>query len=195
MYYLQSRYYDAKICRFINADGYVSTGQGLTGYNMYSYCGNNPVNRVDSTGDIWRLVLAIVVVAGVLMLTGCSQQESTKDKKQNAKDAAEKAEIIGRKDDESEDKYLTVDIQIDTKYVMDSVDLFAYGYYYDALYERYLAEAKALGVSEDELMTKKHIRWELQVHMIGQILNHSSANPANLNREETWCTILRRLFK
>ena len=31
MYYLQSRYYDAKICRFISADGYVSTGQGDLG--------------------------------------------------------------------------------------------------------------------------------------------------------------------
>lgn len=28
MYYLQSRYYDAKICRLISADGYVSTGPG-----------------------------------------------------------------------------------------------------------------------------------------------------------------------
>ena len=27
MYYLQTRYYDAEICRFISADGYVSTGQ------------------------------------------------------------------------------------------------------------------------------------------------------------------------
>ena len=32
-YYLQSRYYDPAICRFINADGYASTGQGFTGYN------------------------------------------------------------------------------------------------------------------------------------------------------------------
>ena len=76
MYYLQSRYYDAKICRFINADGYISTGQGLTGYNMFAYCGNDPVNRVDPTGNIWRLVLAVVLIAGVVLLTGCSQQES-----------------------------------------------------------------------------------------------------------------------
>ena len=50
MYYLQSRYYDANICRFINADGFVSTGQGLLGYNMYAYCQNNPVMYVDLTG-------------------------------------------------------------------------------------------------------------------------------------------------
>ena len=63
MYYLQSRYYDPNTCRFINADGYVSTGQGLTGYNMFAYCGNNPVMRVDPTGEIWRLVVAVVVIA------------------------------------------------------------------------------------------------------------------------------------
>lgn len=62
MYYLQSRYYDAKVCRFINADGYISTGQGLLGYNMFAYCGNNPVNRTDHTGEAWYhwFLLAIV---------------------------------------------------------------------------------------------------------------------------------------
>ncbi len=49
-YYLQSRYYDPKICRFINADSYVSTGQGLLGYNMFAYCNNNPLNFVDPYG-------------------------------------------------------------------------------------------------------------------------------------------------
>ena len=53
LYYLNSRYYDPVACRFINADGYVSTGQGNTGYNMYSYCGNNPVMRVDHRGHFW----------------------------------------------------------------------------------------------------------------------------------------------
>ena len=37
-YYLQSRYYDPSIGRFITADGYVSMCQGLTIYNMYAYC-------------------------------------------------------------------------------------------------------------------------------------------------------------
>ena len=50
LYYLQSRYYDPAVGRFINADGLVSTGQGFTGNNMFAYCGNNPVNRVDPTG-------------------------------------------------------------------------------------------------------------------------------------------------
>ncbi|MBQ4569990.1 MAG: RHS repeat-associated core domain-containing protein, partial [Ruminococcus sp.] len=54
LYYLQSRYYDPETCRFINADGYVSTGQDITGYNMFVYCGNNPVNRKDSTGMFWK---------------------------------------------------------------------------------------------------------------------------------------------
>ncbi len=50
-YYLQSRYYDPEICRFVNADGYVSTGQGVNGFNMFAYCGNNPVMYVDPTGE------------------------------------------------------------------------------------------------------------------------------------------------
>ncbi len=49
-YYLQSRYYDPEICRFINADGLASTGQGFIGYNMFAYCGNNPIKYHDSEG-------------------------------------------------------------------------------------------------------------------------------------------------
>ena len=51
-YYLQSRYYDSAICRFINADGYASTGQGLVGYNMFAYCNNNPLTYSDPAGTI-----------------------------------------------------------------------------------------------------------------------------------------------
>ena len=49
-YYLQSRYYDPKICRFINADNFASTGQGILGHNMFAYCGNNPIVFRDSSG-------------------------------------------------------------------------------------------------------------------------------------------------
>ena len=50
LYYLQSRYYDPEIGRFINADVFTSTGQGLLGNNMFAYCRNNPVCRKDASG-------------------------------------------------------------------------------------------------------------------------------------------------
>jgi RHS repeat-associated protein len=49
-YYLQSRYYDPAISRFINADSYGSTGQAFLGTNMFAYCNNNPCNNIDATG-------------------------------------------------------------------------------------------------------------------------------------------------
>ncbi len=51
MYYLQSRYYDPEVCRFINADEFASTGQGFLGYNMFAYCNNNPIIYTDFTGN------------------------------------------------------------------------------------------------------------------------------------------------
>ena len=56
LYYLQSRYYDPQTGRFINADVYVSTGQGVLGYNMFAYCLNNPVNGCDPTGTDFRIL-------------------------------------------------------------------------------------------------------------------------------------------
>lgn len=69
-YYLQTRYYDPAIARFINADGYLSTDvEGLLSANMFAYCENNPVNMSDSSGN-WpnwatKLVAAVAVVAVV----------------------------------------------------------------------------------------------------------------------------------
>ena len=51
LYYVSSRYYDPEIGRFINADALVSTGQGILGNNMFAYCRNNPVCRVDISGN------------------------------------------------------------------------------------------------------------------------------------------------
>lgn len=50
LYYLQSRYYDPEVGRFINADAFASTGQGLLGNNMFAYCLNNPVKYGDYSG-------------------------------------------------------------------------------------------------------------------------------------------------
>ncbi len=52
MYYLQSRYYDPEICRFINADStdYLGATGTLLSYNLFAYCENDPVNEIDVTG-------------------------------------------------------------------------------------------------------------------------------------------------
>ena len=34
----------------MNADAYASTGQGFLGHNMFAYCQNNPLSKVDPTG-------------------------------------------------------------------------------------------------------------------------------------------------
>ena len=57
LYYLQSRYYNPKIGRFLNADALVSTGQGVLGNNMFAYCLNNPVAYNDSQGMIAKICL------------------------------------------------------------------------------------------------------------------------------------------
>ena len=62
-YYLQSRYYDPEMGRFINADDYPTTGQGLTGNNMFAYCGNNPISRADTSGFFFFTVLGAAIGA------------------------------------------------------------------------------------------------------------------------------------
>lgn len=52
-YYLQSRYYDPSICRFINSDIAEIAQEYKTEFNslsLFLYCVNNPVNKVDYTG-------------------------------------------------------------------------------------------------------------------------------------------------
>ena len=65
-YYLQSRYYDPEIGRFINADSYASTdATGLLSTNMFAYCENDPVNKSDSNGEFLHLAIAAGVGAAV----------------------------------------------------------------------------------------------------------------------------------
>ena len=72
-YYLQSRYYDPEIGRFINADGAYDTNQGVLGYNMYAYCLNNPVNMYDPDGRCSRFL-------GFLWKIDCKQASCPESK-------------------------------------------------------------------------------------------------------------------
>ena len=63
LYYLNSRYYDPAVGRFLNADGSVNANGDLIGFNMFAYCGNNPVNRVDRTGQFWSEIWEVAKIA------------------------------------------------------------------------------------------------------------------------------------
>jgi hypothetical protein len=52
LYYLNSRYYDAEVGRFINAEAFIGANGGILGYNMFAYCNNNPVAFADPTGCV-----------------------------------------------------------------------------------------------------------------------------------------------
>ena len=58
------------MCRFINADDYVSTGTGFTGYNMFAYCNNNPVMLSDPSGTISEMAMAAIIGGIVGVLSG-----------------------------------------------------------------------------------------------------------------------------
>ena len=53
-YFLKTRYYDPEIGRFMTIDdiSYLDP-ESINGLNLYAYCGDNPVNRFDSTGYKW----------------------------------------------------------------------------------------------------------------------------------------------
>ena len=65
-YYLQSRYYDPAICRFINADGLFT--DGFVGSNLFAYCVNDPVNTVDPTGNFAITATVALITFGVALV-------------------------------------------------------------------------------------------------------------------------------
>lgn len=53
LYYLNHRYYNPQWGRFNNADNFLGKAGGLLSHNIFAYCGNNPVMRVDPSGHYW----------------------------------------------------------------------------------------------------------------------------------------------
>ncbi len=78
LYYLQTRYYDPELGRFISQDSIeYAAPETINGLNLYAYCANNPVMYVDPTGNAWWDVLAwigvgLVIAAAVVLTAGAA---------------------------------------------------------------------------------------------------------------------------
>ena len=73
MYYLNSRYYDPELGRFISPDTmeYLSPNS-INGLNLYCYCNNNPISYSDPSGNLpqWAMwLIGVVVIAGLTIAT------------------------------------------------------------------------------------------------------------------------------
>ena len=71
LYYLQTRYYDPTVCRFISPDhpNYLDY-ESINGLNLYAYCLNSPVMYYDPNGHsllaIFLILAATTIVGGVI---------------------------------------------------------------------------------------------------------------------------------
>ncbi len=77
LYYLETRYYDPEIGRFISADSieYLDP-ETIGGLNLFSYCNNNPVTYADPKGNAPWLIIGLIVVFAVIggILGGLSKE-------------------------------------------------------------------------------------------------------------------------
>ena len=81
LYYVSSRYYDPEIYRWINADdtSYMGASGDFISYNLFAYCGNNPVTGYDPDGTLdwgnlfkgsgWLAAGVTAITVGVSVLT------------------------------------------------------------------------------------------------------------------------------
>lgn len=87
--YMRARYYDPGVGRFINKDPIGLLG----GLNMYVYGGNNPVNKVDPSGE-FVIPYIIRVVATVLLIVGELLFPLTPPEPIQTEDSSEESEVV-----------------------------------------------------------------------------------------------------
>ena len=67
LYYLQTRYYDPELGRFISQDSIeYAEPETINGLNLYAYCGNNPVMNIDPTGEFFLTFLLVCLGVGLV---------------------------------------------------------------------------------------------------------------------------------
>ena len=72
LYYLQSRYYDSTVGRFINADTadvLSASPYDVTDKNLYAYCDNNPITRADDGGQVWNVIIGAAIGGAISLVS------------------------------------------------------------------------------------------------------------------------------
>ena len=70
LYYLQSRYYNSDLCRFISTDTFevlLIPHYHFGQYSLYSYCENKPISNADSDGKLSWLAKVAIGVGAILV--------------------------------------------------------------------------------------------------------------------------------
>lgn len=106
MYYLQSRYYDPDLGRFISADDFdCLTTSNFFSVNAYAYCWNSPIAFKDSEGNTPNLALAYANIKAFLVDVNGKIAEKLKAKKQKfLEKLQERVENLKAKFDEAKEK-------------------------------------------------------------------------------------------
>jgi len=103
LYYLNARYYDAKIARFLTEDSVTGDCKDPLSLNRYSYCHNNPIAYTDPTGNV--AAMSYMADGGrndkktattkpqAVTSKGNKNVTITNDSTQNKKDKAKKEQI------------------------------------------------------------------------------------------------------
>ena len=86
---LGHRYYDANIGRFLSSD------PAQAGTNWYAYCGNNPLTRVDPTGNSWLAVVLCVAADAAIAVIGGGPEDPIVDVGAAEADTAIEAAVDG----------------------------------------------------------------------------------------------------
>ena len=69
-YYLNSRYYDPTVKRFLNGDSVFDAGAGAVAYNLFAYCANNPVRYEDAGGHVLGVAITSGLIVDIIFGTG-----------------------------------------------------------------------------------------------------------------------------
>ena len=191
-FYLQSRYYDPELGRFINADAYASTGQGILGNNMFAYCSNEPVFNVDQSGcfsspctitlDEGDTSPALYIRAWII-----ASQYTTIEEKNVNRDG---------------DVFITYNIDVDTKLFSDwKSDWYtmkeATEIYADFVYSMVLDEVEAKDSGAFWIMDKNHIYSEMMAHIdcwFSFGIDMTEEANLNVNEDRWYVKFIMRLY-